>query len=99
MCARPLAFGAVEQRGAGTTAPHTGAVAALVIVVAAVLVVGVVTGFGGEHPGRVAGGVAAPPSTLRPEPATAPSSTRPSTASSESRSISTPTPAILALDP
>jgi peptidoglycan-N-acetylglucosamine deacetylase len=45
---------------------------ALVIVLAAVLVVGVVTGFGSDHPQRVAGGVDTPPTTLRPEPATAP---------------------------
>jgi peptidoglycan/xylan/chitin deacetylase (PgdA/CDA1 family) len=63
----------VDQRGAGTaTSPRARAVIALVIVLVAVLFVGVVTGFGGDHPERVAGEVAPPPTTLRPEPATAP---------------------------
>src|SRR5262245_44407064 len=71
-CAAPLAFVTVEHRGAGTTSARTSAIAALVIVLAAVLVGGVGTGFGSDHPERVAGGVSTPPSTLRPEPATAP---------------------------
>jgi peptidoglycan/xylan/chitin deacetylase (PgdA/CDA1 family) len=45
-----------------------------VIVLAAALVVGLVTGFDSDHPERIAAGVTVPPTTLRPEPATAPRS-------------------------
>jgi peptidoglycan-N-acetylglucosamine deacetylase len=61
-----------QGRATSTMSPRAGAIAALVIVLAAVLVVGVVTRFGDDHPEGAAGGVTTPPTTLRAEPAVAP---------------------------
>jgi peptidoglycan-N-acetylglucosamine deacetylase len=61
-----------QGRATSTMSPRASAIAALVIVLAAVLVVGVVTRFGDDHPEGAAGGVTTPPTTLRAEPAVAP---------------------------